>query len=300
MNALTTNYRIYDLPGAGDPRQERRLRRLLAGGIGVWIAIVVGTWLLPTPEKPSHPALPDAVVRLVLPPPPKVVELKKPEPKPKPVPAESVPPSQHTEEARKKAQKAISAIQDELQSLRAALKPEQVASARPLNGRVDGPARAERSLLTTNVAGGSAGINTSAMSAGFGGGPGALHGHSTMQGIQSFADGIKQNGAPHRSGAGSKPARSKEEVELVFDRNKAALYAIYNRALRDNPSLRGKIVLELTIAPSGEVTECRLLDSELKDTELERKIVARVKLLRFDAEDVETLVAKKTIELLPG
>ncbi len=68
-----------------------------------------------------------------------------------------------------------------------------------------------------------------------------------------------------RSGHSSKAARTREEIELVFDRNKSAIYAIYSRALRDNPALQGKVVLEVTIAPSGEVTDCRIVSSELGD-----------------------------------
>ena len=64
----------------------------------------------------------------------------------------------------------------------------------------------------------------------------------------------------------------------MFDRNKGAIYALYTRALRERPELQGKVVLEFTIAPSGEVTACRVVSSELSDPELERKIVARVRL----------------------
>ena len=61
---------------------------------------------------------------------------------------------------------------------------------------------------------------------------------------------------------------------LIF----GALYALYTRAQRDNPGLQGKLVLEITIAPSGEVTNVRVVSSELGDPELERKIVARAEL----------------------
>jgi len=97
-----------------------------------------------------------------------------------------------------------------------------------------------------------------------------------------------------------KAARSREEIELVFDRNKGAIYALYSRALREKPDLQGKLVLEFTIAPSGEVTMCRLVSSELRDPELESKIVLRVKLFRFEAKDVEPITTTKPIDFFPA
>lgn len=81
--------------------------------------------------------------------------------------------------------------------------------------------------------------------------------------------------------------RTLEEIQLVFDRNKGAITSIYNRAARDNPNLSaGKIVISLTIAPSGAVTDCKLVSSTFNDPELERKIIARVMLMNFGAKDV--------------
>ena len=42
------------------------------------------------------------------------------------------------------------------------------------------------------------------------------------------------------------------KIETVFDRQKGAIYALYNRATRSNPELQGKLVLEFTISPAGE------------------------------------------------
>ena len=104
-----------------------------------------------------------------------------------------------------------------------------------------------------------------------------------------------------KRGSGStKAARSREEIELVFDRNKGAIYALYSRALRDKPDLKGKVVLELTIAPTGEITQCRVVSSELNDADLERKLVARVKSFRFEARDVETITTTKPIDFFPA
>ena len=306
MTTLASDYRVFELPWTANAEQERRFRRMLSVAIGIWMLIAILTQILPAPDKPIAQPLPDEVVKLVLTPPPvppKPIEEKKPEPKPIVQPKPVIPPPvvDKTEQARKKAQKQLNLVKDELEDLRAALKPEDLASAKPLNAKVDGPARAERSMITSNLTGGSGGINTAALSAGFGGGPGSLHGHSTMQGVQSFADQMrKDHAAASRTGASGKASRSREEIEMVFDRNKAAIYALYNRALRDNPQLQGKVVIQLTIASTGEVTDCKVLSSELKDEELERKLVSRIKMFRFDDKDVETITTTKPIDFFPA
>ena len=40
-------------------------------------------------------------------------------------------------------------------------------------------------------------------------------------------------------------SRTDEEIQIVFDRYKSAFYRDYNRALRSNPTLQGKMVLRL-------------------------------------------------------
>ena len=97
-----------------------------------------------------------------------------------------------------------------------------------------------------------------------------------------------------------KASRSIEEIKLVFERNKGAIYAIYNRALRDEPGLQGKVVLELKIAPTGNVTECRIVSSELKTPELEAKLLARVRMFDFSAKDVDQMVVTWPVDFLPS
>lgn len=81
--------------------------------------------------------------------------------------------------------------------------------------------------------------------------------------------------------------RTLEEIQLTFDRNKGAFYAIFNRAMRENPNIgQGKIVVSITIAPNGMVTDCKVVSSSFNDADLERKIVQRVMLLNFGPKDV--------------
>ena len=107
-------------------------------------------------------------------------------------------------------------------------------------------------------------------------------------------------GGARRTGTSGKASRSREEIELVFDKNKGVIFALYNRALRMDPSLEGKLVLRLTIAPTGEVTFCEVVSSELTDPELERKLVQRVRMFRFEARDVESITTTKPIDFFPA
>ena len=309
MTAIAANYRIFDLPWTPDEDEQKRLRKTARSLLIVFAAFGILIPLIPMSERPPPPALPDEVVKLVLeppPPPPPKPEVKKPEPpkpeaKPEPKPVPPPKPVDRQAEARKKAEKSgLLAMKDELEDLREALEPTEMSSA-PMIGRVEGPSRAERSLVTAHTGVGSGGINTGKLSSGFGSGPGNLKGHAAGTAVPSFADKIGADQAQaSRSGAGGKASRSREEIEIVFDRNKSAIYSLYSRALREQPELQGKVVVQLTIAPSGEITDCRIVSTELNDAELERKLVARIRMFRFEAKDVEAMTTTKPIEFFPA
>jgi TonB family protein len=107
-------------------------------------------------------------------------------------------------------------------------------------------------------------------------------------------------GGPRVRKGGAGPSRSREEIELVFEKNKGAIFALYNRALRRDPTLQGKLVLRLTIDPSGVVTACEIDSSELNDPEMERKLVQRVKMFRFKEKDVAKVTTTKPIDFFPA
>jgi periplasmic protein TonB len=308
VTALAANYRIFDLPWTPDEDEEQRLKKTARTLLLVFAVIGIVIPLIPMSERLPPPALPAEVVRLVLeppPPPPPKPEAKKPEPpkpeaKPEPQPVTPPKPVDRQAEARKKAENAgLLAMKDQLEDLREALEPTQMSSA-PMIGRVEGESRAERSLVTSRTGVGSGGINTGKLSSGFGGGPGNLKGHAAGTAVPSFADKIGDDRAASRSGSGGRASRSREEIEIVFDRNKSAIYALYSRALREQPELQGKVVVQLTIAPSGEVTDCRVLSTELNDADLERKLVARIRMFRFEAKEVEAMTTTKPIEFFPA
>jgi len=97
-----------------------------------------------------------------------------------------------------------------------------------------------------------------------------------------------------------KPTRSDEEIQIVFDRYKEALYRIYNRELRKKPLLKGQLVLRLTIEASGKVSKCFIDSSNLNAPTLEKKIVARVLKFIFDKKPgADSMTILYPIDFLP-
>lgn len=310
MATVATPFRIFDLPWTSSDEERSRLRRLLFICFAITLVLSILLPLLPRPERRVDQVedVPPRFAKLVLerkvapppppPPPPKI------EPTPQPIeqlrPAQPQPaPVERVQDARKKAAQAgLLPFQDQLAALRDSAVLDKAAQTKNLVGKVGGTTRAERSLITSKVGSGSGGINTAALSRGYGGGAGALSGHQTTQVASTLGGGAGADNV--RRGGGGKASRSEEEIALVFDRNKGAIYALYTRALRDKPELQGKLVLELTIAPDGAVTRCEVVSSELNDPELERKLVARVKLFRFEAKDVGVITVTKPIDFFPA
>jgi TonB family protein len=302
---LRPYYREFDLAWTFPEEDSQRFRKILLTVLLIFLLFGVLIPLLPTPHRDESVVedVPPRLAKLMLekkPPPPPPAPPKKEEPKPeakketKPKPEPK--PVDRTQEARQKAQMALLPL-DELADLRDNRMVDIAMANRPLTDAARAGDMTTRSLVTSKVGQGSGGINTATLSRGFGGGGGGLASRTTTQVTGNLGN---ADGKAVRSGSGSKASRSREEIELVFDRNKGAIYALYNRALRDNPALQGKVVLELTIAPWGEVTSCRVLSSDLNDPELERKLIARVKLFRFEERDVEAVTTTKPIDFFPA
>jgi TonB family protein len=306
---LAPYYRSYELPWEGDPESSGLLRKLLRVGIVILLLFTLIFYFVHPPKRTHmEEAVPQRLARVMIeqqqkppPPPPPVVEQPKPKPEPDKKVAMVKPPVDLKQQAREKAQKQLNQVKDELADLREQLDMTALAQTKNLSGTVGADSHAERNLITSKAGQGSSGITTSNMgSRGFGTGAGSLTGHDTGAVASNIArSGLDARG-PTRSGSSGKAARSREEIELIFDRNKGAIYSLYSRALRDQPELQGKMVLEFTISPSGEVTMCRVVSSELNDPELEKKIVARVRLFKFEAKDVETITTTKPIDFFPA
>jgi TonB family protein len=109
-----------------------------------------------------------------------------------------------------------------------------------------------------------------------------------------------KSGKAATSKSGIATTRTDEEITLVFDRKKSVLHRLYNRARRNNPGIKGKIIFKLTIAPSGDVTKLTIVSSALNDKDLEAKLMRRIKQFKFGAKDVKPMTVTYPIEFLPA
>src|SRR5882757_10003074 len=290
---LPPYYRRYELPWSPSEEMERRFRTILRN-----LAIAFAIIAVIMPFLPRHKivvnteSLPERVVQLVMEPPPP----PPPPPPPKPEkPVEKAPPKPVVPVGpRVKAQKSLQVF-DQLAALRD-VDMDKFAKNQPKTTDPGDVSVVSRDIISSKIGGSSGGIS-GPTSSGLAAGSGSLRGIYTTQ-VKD--PNLGASGQATRSGGSGKASRSADEIALVFTKNKGAIDAMYARALRDSPALQGKVVLELTISPSGDITAARIVSSELNDKEFESKLIARIKLFRFEAKDVAALTATKPIDFFPA
>jgi hypothetical protein len=190
-------------------------------------------------------------------------------------------------------------------------------------GAADESTSSKRTFVLNAIPGGSGGINAAGLTRNLGGGGGGgTGGGGGMQGvavgrasssIASIGGGSGSGGGrgsgpggPGGAGDGSSAhtgvgnARTDEEIQIVFDRHKASFYRLYHQQLRNDPTLKGQMVLRLTIEPDGSVSMCTLQSSDMKAPQLAAQVVDRVRAINFGAKDVQALTIVYPIDFLPA
>ena len=153
------------------------------------------------------------------------------------------------------------------------------------------------SVLTENVTRGSGGIAGGVAHQSVLGEAGLPAREENRQG--SYTEGREAARGQVSSGP-SNVVRSQDQIQELLDRNKGAMYTLYNRELRENASLQGKLVMSITIAPVGNVIRCVILSSELGSVALEQQLVELIKRIDFGNRPGAAVVTTKIpIEFFP-
>ena len=315
----TAFYHSPELPWSASPKEERRFRAITTTMLVAYVLLAALVVFIKVPPANRYEAeiVPPRLAKLVIqekpkpppPPPPPKVEEKKPEPPkpekkaekpkpPKPAPeAKKEPAKPNVQAARNKAaHSGLLALRNELADLQQNDLGNLVQD-KPLikTDKQAATAVTHRSIIAAEGTKGSGGISTSKLS--------RTVEQTQLAGRQTTTVESKTLVAENKGGNTQDSqvrGRSIEQIQLTLDRSKGALYTLYHRALRVNPALQGKVVLEITIAPSGEVVKCKVVSAELEDADLIAKLSARIRLLNFGAQMVETTVFTWPIDFLPS
>lgn len=310
------------MPWSRQGEDEKRFRKIL---LIAFLFSIVMSWLLPLLKQPVDKnreiVIPEHIAQIIK---RRQEELKPIEQKPQEqsterkdekLPAKEIKQgAAETQKAREVAQtKGVLAFKNNFADLMEDSAPVKMgAQARisnsgkfaPGNGGKFTPGEAsQRSMIVSQATGGSGGINTSSLSrqgSGSGSGGQSITGAGVkFARVESATGSGMADDRPLSKGAG--PSRTDEEIQIVFDRYKSALYRIYNRELRSDPTLRGKMVLRLTIEPDGRVSACSVKSTDLASPALSTDIVDRVLKFNFGPkEGVHTLSILYPIDFLPA
>ncbi len=295
------------------PKSKRDYRFNIFAGIvltlTLFIGFVVSEIPVPEEERKTRAAVPERIAQFL-------TEKKKPEvikKKPKPLPKPKLkpkvkkkPPSRarknkpltkELKKARKKAESSgLLALSNELADLMDTSAVTAMVSGRTSKA-VTKAVVANKDVLTKGVGVGSGGVqeNKYAMASG--------HTKLSAKELNSFRESLLASNTvrkPNKQTASKADMRLEEQVTIVFDQNKSKLYSLYNRARRQAPGLKGKIILQITIAPSGKVVKVQIVVSELNNPSLERRIVSRVKQFNFGLSGNKSITVTFPIEFIPS
>lgn len=295
--------------------EDQRSRKGLIIALCVWLLIALVFPFIHVPQKaaPAPEKLPERVVTVIPeakkleqapPPPPELTKpvVKKVTPKPTKPTAKVDPQPVPKQQPKASKPQGILAFKDSLAAVDDLPAVAALGKSAKLSADT-GAARAERSMLASNAPGSSGGINLAAQSRSFGSGGGergAIKGTALTKassGISAIASADKSKSV----GGGAKGGgRSGEEIQIVFDRYKSALYRLYQRELRRDSTLQGKVILRLTIQPDGSVSMVQVQSSEMDAPDLTSGIVERVKGFDFGAKDVPAVTIVYPMNFLPS
>lgn len=307
------------LPWTSAQEEDARFTRLLRIGLGVFLVLGLAVTLIPVPEltREQTERIPPQLARVILEKKELPVDKKPPEPKPrpeekaqekprekpqpkppqpKPPQPEQKPEPARLEQARQRAASSgLLQLQDELQDMRESVSVADVSSGELSRGE-SSAGNLDRALIADRARTSSGGVNTAQLSRDTGGSALAARETTQVQNVQAE----RAAGRAIEQAQRQRSPRGEESIRSVMEANKGAIFAIYNRALRSDPTLRGKVTVQLVIEADGSISAVRLVSSELNDPELERRLLARIRLINFGSANVDRATLNYSIDFLPS
>ncbi|WP_394129936.1 AgmX/PglI C-terminal domain-containing protein [Shewanella maritima] len=297
-------------------QQDKRFKQILIIALVVYLIFAIVIPMLEQVEIPREvkEQVPPQLAKIMLqekqlPPPEKPKEQPKPEPEPEPedvkpeekpkVIDEPVIPVKSTREvAKEKAQNAgLAAMKDELFTMRDAVVIEPTTTMQASEAEA---VKVERKMLAAQADAQSQVLAKSSVTQTVS--SGELSTKNTQQIRLAEEEVLASAGAiaEEQSLASKANQRSEAAIRRTLEANKSRLYALYNRALRKDPFLKGKVMFEIDIQPSGKISRVNIKSSELNNSKLERQLTVVLRSIEFSAEDVAAITTIWSIDFLPS
>jgi outer membrane biosynthesis protein TonB len=298
-------YRVVVMPWTKQGKDEKKFRKILL--LVLFLSILLG-WLIPLyevpiPDRAEVVEIPERLAKLIKkqqpkpqPKPKQKQEEKKPEEKKK---EDKKPTPEERQQAREKVKsKGVLAFKNNFADLLEDASLDKLGANANLSNAGSTATRTQRSIITSSATSASGGINSAALSRNVAG-TGDQIAAVAFSRVESDIGTAVEDDRPLSDGPG--PSRTDEEIQIVFDKYKAALYRIYNRELRVNPTLQGKVVLRITIEADGSVSLAKVESTDMNADKMLADIVERVKRFNFGAkEGVPPTTILYPIDFLPA
>jgi protein TonB len=94
--------------------------------------------------------------------------------------------------------------------------------------------------------------------------------------------------------------RDMQSIRRTLERYKGSVYALYTKALRQSSELNGRFIFEFTILPNGEISQLKLVSSELNEPNLEAKMLKKIGGINFGVADHLPTAVQYTFSFLPS
>lgn len=321
---MSTTYQPYalelELPWSGHKEREDAFRKILKRVlIPLLLLFLIVPWLalFETEDVVQEPKIMTKILldppKLIPPPPPKVV---REEPKPEPVKPAKLPEAPKPKAVAKpqpaavaKAPKVdtrtqvaqsqgLSELSSQLKSLRGTVNVAKMQNKNVSINEGGTIAASDRSVLgSKNVARKSDGIvvDDNVMR----GESVALAQHQSTK-VEGVVGGDTDITSELGQLSGQSGKRDMESIRRTLEQTKGNVYSLYQRALLDHPNLSGKFTFKIVIEPNGSISTVKLVASELGISELEQRILERIRQVNFGAKDVPPTAVEYKFVFLPS
>lgn len=105
---------------------------------------------------------------------------------------------------------------------------------------------------------------------------------ANMKELSKRGDIVIQKPESIEGAASSNAKRDNDAINQVVSTHKASIRMSYEKFLRSDPNLAGKITVRFTITASGSVSDIKIVENSTGNSELEQEIIRKVKMWQFE------------------